>query len=320
MGAQFTGGTTLGTWYAELDRTVEAIVGNGPDEFGDVCAAMEVTIPGEALGAWMRPAADVTQASKRVSKAVQAALKRVLPFYYLTDVSRLHALATAAALLGWASIRPTNDVRIDGGQLAFDAGKKVFRDHFDTDLRQRMLLSSTTRQNLQARLAPLRLRLEEAGMHGDVPFYEDDQVLSLLSTASGAGDELLRGLLVFESTIAVKAAEAVGDVQGFLAAASSSPAKAIARLADFGADITTAFNKLAGNSVFAGVSFRAVSQSVFADASRALDPGLVAPPRAMLALTVLKPEAERTFRIADFLEGGIPPAREVALAQHLVTI
>jgi hypothetical protein len=38
----------------------------------------------------------------------------------------------------------------------------------------------------------------------------------------------------------------------------------------------------------------------------------------MLALTVLKPEPERTFRIPDFLEGAIPPARDVALAQHVV--
>ena len=112
MADQFTDGTSLGTWYAELDRTVEGILANGPDEFGDVLATMEVTMPGETLGAWMLPVADVTQASKRVSKAIQAALKRVLPFYYLTDVSRLHALSPSAALLGWASIRPSNDVTV----------------------------------------------------------------------------------------------------------------------------------------------------------------------------------------------------------------
>jgi hypothetical protein len=320
LAAQFTGETTLGKWYAELDRTVETILANGADEFGDVCAAMEVTIPGEALGAWMTPAADVAQAAKRVSKAIQAALKKVLPFYYLTDVSRLRAVPTTAALLGWASIRPSNDVRIDGDQLAFDTGKLVFWDHFDPELRQRMVLNGITRQNLQARLGALRLRLEEAGMHSDVQFYEDDQVLSLLGAAAGAGDELLRGLLIFESTIAVKAAEAVADIQGFLALAAPSPGKAVGRLAEFAADISTAFNKLAGNSVFAGVSFRAVSQTVFAEASRALDPGVLAPPRAMLALTVLKPESQRTFKIGDFLEGAIPPDKDVALAQHLVSL
>ena len=50
------------------------------------------------------------------------------------------------------------------------------------------------------------------------------------------------------------------------------------------ADITTAFNKLAGETVFAGLSFRALSQSVFVEAARALQPSLAAKPRAMLGL------------------------------------
>jgi hypothetical protein len=40
----------------------------------------------------------------------------------------------------------------------------------------------------------------------------------------------------------------------------------------------------------------------------------------MLALAVLKLGPDRTFRVADFLDGGIPPDRDVALAQHLVSI
>ena len=320
MASQFNGGTSIETWYSELHRTVEGILANGPDEFGDVLATMEVTMPGETLGAWMLPAADVTQASQRVSKAIQAALKRVLPFYYLTDVSRLHTMSSSAALLGWASIRPSTEVTIENNRLVFDTGRQVFWDHRDGDLRRQMVLNSIARQNLLMRLAPLRRRLEDAGMHRDVEFYEDSQVNSLLSTAAGSGDELLRGLLTFESAVAITAAEAVADIQGFLSAASSSPSKAIARLAEFAAGITTSFNKLAGDSVFADVSFRAVSQIVFAEASRALDPGLLAPPRAMLALAVLRPDPGRTFRVADFLDGGIPPDGDVALAQHLVSL
>jgi hypothetical protein len=320
MADQFADATSLGRWYGELERTVEGILANGPDQFGDVLATMEVTMPGNTLGAWMLPVADVTQASKRVSKAIQAALKRVLPFYYLSDVSRLHALPASAALLAWASIRPSTDVVVENDRLVFDLGAQVFWDHLDGDLRKQMVLNSITRQNVLTRLAPLRLRLEEAGMRRDVPFYEDGQVSSLLSTAAGAGDELLRGLLVFESTIAIRCAEAVADIQGFLAAAATSPSRAIARLAEFAADMTMSFNKLAGDTVFAGVSFRAVSQMVFAEASRALDPGLIAPPRAMLALAVLKPGPDRTFRVADFLDGGIPPDQDIALAQHLVSI
>jgi hypothetical protein len=320
MASQFEGGTNLERWYSDLDRTVEGLLANGPDEFGDVLATMEVTMPGETLGAWMLPVAEVVQASQRVSKAIQAALKRVLPFYYLTDVSRLHTLPASAALLGWASIRPSTNVTVENDRVVFDEGREVFWDHRDADLRRQMVLNSISRQNLLMRLAPLRRRLEDAGMHRDVEFYEDSQASSLLSTAAGSGDELLRGLLTFESAVAITAAEAVADIQGFLAAASSSPSRAIARLAEFAAGITTSFNKLTGDSVFANVSFRAVSQVVFAEASRALNPGLLVQPRAMLALAVLRPGPDRTFRVADFLDGGIPPDREVALAQHLVSL
>ena len=225
MADQFSDGASLVTWYADSIALSTSILANGPDEFGDVLATMEVTMPGETLGAWMLPVADVTEASKRVSKAIQAALKRVLPFYYLSDVSRLHTLSPSAALLGWASIRPSNDVTIENDRFVFDAGRHVFWDHVDADLRRQMVLNSITRQNLLARLAPLRLRLEEAGMHRDVEFYEDGQVSRLLSTAAGAGDQLLRGLLTFESTIATRAAEAVADIQGFLTASSTSPSR-----------------------------------------------------------------------------------------------
>jgi len=314
-------GSGLGLWYSELDRTVEALLANGADEFGDVCAALEVSMPGEILGAWLLPVTDPAQSAKRVSIAVQKALKQVLPFYYLSDISRLHALPTSAALLAWAALRPSNDIRVEGDQLVFDNGKHVFWDNEDHDLRVRMVRHPSTAQNLLAQLRPLRLRLEEAGMHSDVPFYRDDQVGSLLGSASGpVGDTLLRNLLGFEAAIVHNAAEAVRDIQGFLAASGSSPSKAIERLAEFAADLTTAFNKLMGNSVFASLSFRAVSQTVFAEASRALAPSLAVQPRAMLVLSVLRPEKERTFRIADFLDGAIPPAREVVLEQHLVSI
>jgi hypothetical protein len=314
-------GSGLGLWYSELDRTVEQLLRNGADEFGDVCATLEVAMPGEILGAWLLPVADVNQTAKRVSLEVQRALKQVLPFYYLTDIARLQALPTSAALLAWASIEPSNDVRIEGDAIVPVAGKHVFWDNEDRDLRVRMVRRQSTIHALLKQLPPLRLRLEEAGMHRDAEFYKEDRIGSLLAdAASPVGDTLLRNLLGFEAAVVHKAAEAVVDIQGFLAVSGTSPSKAIERLAEFAADLTTAFNKLIGNTVFASLSFRAVSQTVFAEASRALSSALTAQPRAMLVLSVLRPEKERTFRIADFLDGAVPPPKEVALEQHLVSI
>jgi hypothetical protein len=320
MPDHFVEGTTLSAWYNEVDRTVEEVLANGPEEFGDVCASFEVTLPGDVLGAWMRPHDDVTSASRAMSKAIQAALKDVVRFYYLADIERLRDLAPSAALLAWAAIPPSGDVRTSGGRITLDAGKRVFWNHVDPDLRRVMLHHPAAAASLLAMLPTLRLRLEEAGLHRHVQFYRDGEVPTILATAaSGPGDILVRGLLTFEAIVVEKAADAFADIQKFLRAARSTPTTAVDRLADFAADITTAFNKLAGNTVFGGVSLRAVSQTVFAEASRALDPGLVAAPRAMLVLHVLRPASSRTFTIADFLAGKVPPDEEVVLAQHLVS-
>lgn len=320
MGDLFRGGTTLSAWYNEFDRTVEHVLANGPEEFGDVCATFDVSMPGEVLGAWMQPHDDVTAAGKAMSKAIQQALKDVVLFYYLADIARLRDLASSAALLGWGAIPPATDVRVTRSQVTLDGGKRVFWNHVDPSIRRRMLHHPATAQSLLARLGALRLRLQEAGFHRDLQFYQDSEVATILATAAtGAGDVLVRGLLTFEANVVEKAAEAFGDIQKFLRAARTSPTTAVDRLAEFAADITRAFNKLVGNTVFGGLSLRAVSQTVFAEASRALDPGLVAQPRAMLALLVLKPSSQRTFTMSQFLAGELPPDDDVVVAQHLVS-
>jgi hypothetical protein len=109
-------------------------------------------------------------------------------------------------------------------------------------------------------------------------------------------------------------------MQKFLASASSTPSKAVVRLAEFAADITTAFNQLIGKSDFADLkSFRAVAQVVFAEASRALASDVVAPPRAMLTLEILNPAGSRKFQLSNFLAGELPASADIAVAQRLVS-
>jgi hypothetical protein len=129
---------------------------------------------------------------------------------------------------------------------------------------------------------------------------------------------LLASLLTFESEIVDKANRALQDVQKFLAAAKAgSPSDAVNRLAQFAADIVTAFNQLVGQSVFADLaSFRAVAQTVFAEASRAINPGLAGQPKAMLTLDVLN--AGHTADLAAFLNGTVPASDAIAVPQRLV--
>jgi hypothetical protein len=320
MASQFASGTNLSAWYNQLEDTSEKFLHNGPEVYGDVCASFEVTIPGDTLAAWVVPVKNVPSAAKNVSIAIQKALKSHVVLFYLTDIGKLSNLASAAPLLAWASIPPA--VSFDGSVFSSSAGNDVFWDHVDSGLRKSAARHKETAANLIGRLAELRLRLEEAGMHDTVPSYQNDQVGAILTSATSQfGDILLESLLLFEAKIVEKANEALQDVQKFRSAAGSSPSKAVERLAQFASDIVTAFNQLVGDNVFADLSsFRAVAQVVFAEASRALNPTIAAQPRAMLTLDILNPVPVRTFSLSSFIGGELPESSDVAVAQRLVSV
>lgn len=318
MASQFAQGTTLSTFYNQLEDTANGILHGGPETFGDTCVSFDVILPGEVLGAWTFPLVNVPATARAISVAIQASLKEKLPFFYLNDISRLGNLASSAPLLAWSSIPPAT--AFDGGTFSSNSGNAVFWNHVDPTLRKEAATHPLTLANLRAQLAGFRLRLEEAGLHNVVQFYQDDQATVILGSATNQfGDVLLSGLLTFESQIVEKANSALNDVQASLKqAASGSPSKAVARLAQFAADIVTAFNQLLGQSVFANLaSFRSVGQTVFAEASRAINPGVDGKPKAMLTLDVLSPG--RTQDLATFLSGTPPGNGDVAVAERLVT-
>lgn len=318
MAGQFAQATSLNAFYNQLEDTANKLLKSGPDGFGDTSASFEVILPGETIGAWTAPLANVPAAARAISVAIQTSLKDKLPFFYLNDISKLSNLASSAPLLAWASIPPAT--AFDGGTFSSDKGNGVFWDYVDPTLRKQAATHPQTQANLLAKLAGYRIRLEEAGLHNVVQFYGDDQAGTILQSATSQfGDVLLKGLLTFESQIVNKANDALKDVQQFLAAATAgSPSQAVNRLAQFAADIVTAFNQLLGQSVFADLaSFRAVAQTVFAEASRAINPGLGGQPQAMLTLYLLN--AGHASDLPAFLNGTLPPDGDIAVEQRLVT-
>jgi len=318
MASQFAQGTSLSTFYNQLEDTANKILQNGPETFGDTCASFEVILPGETVGAWTSPLTNVPATARAISVAIQTSLKDKLPFFYLNDISKLANLASSAPLLAWASIPPAT--AFDGNTFSSNKGTGVFWDHVDVTLRREAATHPLTQANLRAKLADYRLRLEEAGLHNVVQFYQDNQGATILNSAiTQFGDGLLSSLLTFESQIVNKANEALNDVQKFLAAgAAGSPSQAVTRLAQFAADIVTAFNQLIGQNVFADLaSFRAVGQTVFAEGSRAINPGLGGQPKAMLTLELLN--AGHTSDLSAFLNGTVPASSDIAVSQRLVT-
>ncbi|HEY2385001.1 MAG TPA: hypothetical protein VGK48_27820, partial [Terriglobia bacterium] len=318
MAAQFSQGTSLSSFYSQLEDTVSQILQNPPETFGDVCASFEVTIPGDALASWVQPVKNVLAAAKAVSIAIQTSLKKNVEFFYLSDISNLANLASSAPLLAWSSIPPA--VSFDGSNFSDAAGKDVYWDQEDIQLRRAAAANPNTIANLSAKLAGYRLRLEEAGLHSSVQFYADNQAGTICQGATTQfGDILFLSLLTFEAEIVDKAQDALQDIQKFLALAGTSPSQAVTRLAQFAADITTTFNQLLGQNVFVDIaSFRAVGQVVFSEASRALNPVAAGQPVAMLTLDVLSKST--SFQIPAFFTGSIPQASDVAVAQRLVNI
>ncbi len=317
----FGGGSDLSAFYTHFDATVEDIVHNGANQFGDVLTTMQVSVPGSALTAWLRPRdKDERKAAKmEVSRRIQSGLKRLLPHYYFQDLRRLRQNPTGAALLVWAAIRPSTSVALKDGRLVFNTDQEPYWNHPDPELRRVMATNSDTAVRLAPALASARLRLLEAGETHEASFFEPSEGRDFLAlTADGGGAALFRGLVLFEAEVVDRACRAIEDLKDLTRVQEEKPSEAIERLALFGSDITTAFHQKL-DSVYADKSaLRALGQMVFLDASRALDPALAASrPTGMLTMTVLK--ETRSFDLASFLNGAEPPPEEVAVSQRLVT-
>ncbi|MBY0505938.1 MAG: hypothetical protein K2X03_18625 [Bryobacteraceae bacterium] len=315
LAGNFRGGTDLSTFYTLFDAAVEDQLHNGKNEFGDVLTSMEVSIPGSALSAWLAPMdpAQRKAATMRASRAIQAGVKRLLPFYFFQDLDRLDQNSAAAALLVWASMKPSTSVSLRDGRLTFNTDDSPYWDFRDLTQRSAMAMNPDTVARLGATLAQARRRLQEAGENGRAAFFDPSEASDFLALGAGTNPRF-DGLLFFEAEIVAKAAEALHD----LADLSGPPSRIVERLAEFGADLTEAFHhRLDG--VYADKSaLRALGQVVFLEASKALNPSLAAvQPRAMITMTVLAPG--HTITPQAFLDGGAPEPAEIALEQRLVS-
>ena len=135
-----------------------------------------------------------------------------------------------------------------------------------------------------------------------------------LTTANGLAD--LQALLVVERGVIRKAHSAGPKIAAFLTA--RKPADALKNLAEFGADVTDAFNSSIGG-LFNGRELRQFGTLVFLEAARAFDPSLpLLPPSAILQLTVVKDTP--SFPLGSFVEGAEIPVGDVVNVQKFVSL
>jgi hypothetical protein len=314
--------SSLQTFYVDLDRTVENVLHNGTNQFGDVALAMQVAVPSSVLGSWfIRRSEDrFKRDSMSLSLALQVKLRALLPFCYFQDVSRLRSNPTAAALMVWAAMPVSTSIDFQDGQIRrFNTDSDVYWDFPDIDLRHAVAFDAHTTASLVPALVTAQTRLREAGDNNNAAFFTAQQAATFQNmTRSGIGDTLLQSLLFTEAEIVRGAAAALKDVNGMLDAVAAAPTQAINRFADFGAELTDTFNHRL-SSVYGGDALRTLSSMVLIEASRAIDPDLsVQAPQAML--NILTFQNGHTFVLNDFIAGVMPPKDQIAVAQTLVNL
>jgi len=239
----FTGtGASLQTFYNDLDRTVENVLHNGTNNFGDVAILMQVGAPAAALNAWFIPR-DPTRIKRdglSLSRAIQASIRTLLPFYYFQEDSTLVQNISTAALLVWSAMPISTWIDYDvqtGAIKQFNRDNQPFWNWPDINLRRAVARDSHTTASVTQSLLMLQKRLVEAG-NSNAPFFAAQSAPSWQQMSlTPMGDQLLQGLLYTESQIIDEAVDALNDVNDMLKDLDTAPTSAMKRFADFGAKL-----------------------------------------------------------------------------------
>ena len=319
-----TGEASFSTWASDLDRTVDRVLSNGPDNFGNTLMSLEVTAPARLVGAWaLAPASARAPEYSVLSKIIQAQLRRLIPLSYFQDVSKLKDRVPSAALLVYSSLPPATGITVKSGQIVrFDDTRDVYPDIDTSGNLDALARSGLTLAALTGRLTRIHDVLEQSdGMDDEARHYDPARegavsriVTDALTTANGLAD--LQALLVVERRVIRKAHAAGPKIAAFLGA--KKPDDALKHLAEFGADVTDAFNSSIGG-LFNGRELRQFGTLVFLEAARAFDPGLPSlRPSAILQLTVVKDAP--SFPLGSFVEGAEIPAADVVNVQKFVSL
>ena len=317
----FGGGrSSFADWIADLDRTIDGILQNGPNDFGNTLLRLDVSVPAACVGAWaLAPDSADADAYRAMSVRIQEQLRKLIPLQYFQDLERFNDRVPSAALLVYASLPATTGIVVQSGRIVqFDDRRDVYPD-IDTSGNIEVLVhNSRTLAALVTRLASLHAALlqspETAGIAGEYQAAHASTILSNALTPNGRAD--LDNLLRVERGV-IREAHAAG-LSIAKALKTAKPADALAHLAEYGAKVTNAFNSKIG-SLFKGDELRPLGSLVFMEAGAALDATLRAVrPSALLELTILKEQP--VFDLRSFVSGEDPPAAEIVNVQKFVSL
>jgi hypothetical protein len=313
------GETSLRSFYDGVTAASGHAVGE-KTSLGDVALSMQVTYPAGVLESWLvaRDEAAVREDAMRLSRSVQASLKRLLARTHFENLDNLEFHENVAALLVWTSMPVSTSIAADGRRLQFNTDRDVFWDYAARDLRVSVAQDSHTAVPLGKALADAEARLRAAG-RSNADLFRPTRAGQFVELALNAvGDQYLFSLLNAEALIVAGATSALRKIAAAVAATAANPATAVRTLSEFAGTLVDTFNGRL-QFLYTPEAVRTLGPTILADASAAIHVASDSVrPSAMLSIYVLGEHHQ--FALNEFLKGGLPPRADVAGAQTLVSV
>jgi hypothetical protein len=266
-----------------FDESVAAWLAAAPGK--DVEAALTLSVPGSLVAEWFRAPlereAEFHPVFSAVSAAVQAALRRWLPYVYFVDLGRYGDLGAAFPLLVYQTMRPF--VGACRGEFTYDV--------MSPETPQAALAS--TARPLAAELARIHPALAAAGKRDVARFYAPDQARSILSSVARR-PVLLNCLLRGDAFFVDNLVELGTRGRKLAALAPRDPRRAVKELARFSSDFVAAFHRRL-RRLYGGENFVAFGPLLLAEATAALASARTETGGIAATLRLRSGAAERTF-------------------------
>lgn len=305
-------------WIDGMERQINerADRWDAPALFGSTVIGLDLRLPPEAVLAWTRaPAAKKDPLYYALSRALQAAVRRWLFFYYYQDLDRL-VDERSEPLLVFTAMPSFNDAfprGISGFELVSDRGN-LFWDYRNRQLVEAVIHAADTRAVLEPRLARIRAALVKAGIPPGNRFTLGEVLRH--ADAPGLQRSLLEMLLRATSVMIEGAVEAGRAMR--TAMDESRPDKVLAALRTFGEEITETFNADAASFLVDGTNFRPLATLIYLEGARVFDPALDTRVVGQLSVTALKEES--AFSAQDLAVGKHPGGGDILLDDRVVRV
>jgi hypothetical protein len=304
------------TWISELDRTLDRAK-EPTNRLGNCLVSLELGVGARTIAAWF----DETPIDRKdrryldLSRALQASLKRLVPFFYLRELAHYEDVPVVWPLLAYAAIPPLNGVdRVENGQLVESSRDFYWWDLQDRQRLREVVASVPTQQRLGVLLARVRAVVSaELGARYTLEQVERGTLDALADRRSIASQQL-ELLLELEYGIIARAIEAGTTLAAFRQQADRDVDKALEVLANAGALIARDFNRRLG--VYGGDESRPLATMLFVQGALALAGTEGADVAARLQFAVLRPGIAIG---RELLGEGQPKPGDVLLAQLLTS-